>query len=349
MATKKVKTAGLFLVGMVGMLIGAAAVRAQPRVNLELVTEPGFPPAAAHRWMHALQDLRLGNLQIRSAHPGDRPEIRQRGEGASASYRVTGVLTSGNTLRLPGGEFRLGDVNGIRDWLQKLEQGGEQRLRETEAAFGLTPSQLVDVHKALSVPVTFSTEGRRTFDVLNRIAGSLSLSFLADGATQAVLRGDDPVLDELQGLTAGTAVAATLRPLGLVLVPQQQPGGDIRLAILEVRQASESWPVGWPSDRSPRETLPELFHFLNVEIEDTPLSEALEAIGDRLPAPLLYDHNSLARQRIVLADIPVSLDPGRTYYQRILTRLLSQAKLTSELRVDDGGTPFLWISPLLRR
>ncbi len=342
------KAMGLIISGTWLITVTSAAVHAQPRVELELVTEPGFPPASSHRWMHVLQDLRLGHLQIRSAHPGDRPEIRQRGEGASASYRVIGVLTAGNTLRLPGGEFRLSELSGLRDWLEKLQRGGEQRLRETEAAFGLTPTQLVGVHEALCVPVNFSTQGQRTFDVLNRIAASLSLSFLADGPTRAVLRDEEPVLDELQGLTAGTAVAAILRPLGLVLVPQEQPDGEIRLAILPVQQASESWPIGWPSDRSPRETLPDLFSFLNVEIADTPLSEALEAIGARLPAPFLYDHNSLARQRIVPAEIPVSLPEGRTYYQRILTRLLSQAKLTSELRVDDAGSPFLWISPLRR-
>jgi len=87
---------------------------------------------------------------------------------------------------------------------------------------------------------------------------------------------------------------------------------------------------------------------LNVEIEDTPLAGALDAISGRIKAPMLYDYNSLARQRIDPETVKVSLDEGRMYYQRIIDRLVNQAGLTSELRVDDAGKPFLWISTLRR-
>ena len=152
--------------------------------------------------------------------------------------------------------------------------------------------------------------------------------------------------DELQGLSAGTALAAVLRPLGLVLVPQKQPDGQVKLWITDVRRVAVSWPVGWPSQKPPRETLPDLFTFLNVEIQDTPLAEWLEQISGRLKAPLLFDHNGMARQKIDVSRVNVSLPPGRTYYQKILDRLLYQAKLKCELRVDEAKKPFLWISPM---
>jgi hypothetical protein len=275
--------------------------------------------------------------------------IQQRGSGDSVTYTVTGTLTARSTLRLPGAEFRLGDKAGISAWLAKLKEGGETRLSEQEVVFGMTPTQLVAVHDALKVPVNFATKGQRSFDVLKRISGTLRLSFLADADARQAMSGDDPVLDELQGLSAGTAIAAVLRPLGLVMVPQKQPSGEVRLWITDVRRAKESWPVGWPSESSPRETLPELFTFArNVAIQDTPLNVALEAIGQRVKAPILYDHNSLARQQIDPASIQVTLDDGRTYYQRIIGRLLNQAGLTMDLRVDDAGTAFLWISTLRR-
>ncbi|MCL4206091.1 MAG: hypothetical protein KJ000_26710 [Pirellulaceae bacterium] len=334
------------------LIVLASAVSsasAQPRVELELITEEGAPATIAHQWGAALSDLRLGNLRIRAGRPGDRVEIQQRGSGDSATYLVTGALTARSTLRLPGAEFRLGDKAGLSAWIAKLKEGGETRLNEREAAFGMTPTQLVAVHDALKVPVTFATKGQRSFDVLKRISATLRLSFLADTEARTAMGGDDPVLDELQGLSAGTAIAAVLRPLGLVMVPQKQSGGEVRLWITDVRRSQESWPVGWPSTSSPRETLPELFAFAkNVAIQDTPLDVALEAIGQRVKAPLLFDHNSLVRQRIDPATVNVTLDDGRTYYQRIIGRLLNQAGLTSELRVDDAGTPFLWITTLRR-
>jgi hypothetical protein len=335
-----------------GSMLGGICVSvawAQPRVELELVTEEGVSAVIAHQWGAALGDLRLGNVRIRAAQPGDRVEIRQRGSGDSIVYQVTGALTARNTLRVPGGEFRVGDKAGLSSWLDKLKQGGETRLGEREVAFGMTPTQLVAVHEALKVPVTFATKEQRSFDALKRISATLRLSFLADAEARQAMAGDDPVLDELQGLSAGTAIASILRPLGLVMVPQQQAGGDVRLWITDVRRSKESWPVGWPSDSSPRETLPELFTFAgNVVIEDTPLDAALNAISQRIKAPILYDHNSMVRQQIDPAAVHVSMDEGRTYYQRIIARLVNQAGLTSELRVDDAGTPFLWVSTLRR-
>ena len=332
------------------VLFSAAGIaRAQARVELELVSEEGAPATVAHQWGPALSELRLSNLRIRAARPGDQVGIQQRGSGDSATYLVTGALTARNTLRLPGAEFRLGDKAGLTAWIAKLKEGGETRLNEQEVVFGMTPTQLVAVHDALKVPVAFATKGQRSFDVLKRISATLRLPFLADGEARQAMGGDDPVLDELQGLSAGTAIAAVLRPLGLVMVPQKQSGGEVRLWITDVRRSKESWPVGWPSESSPRETLPELFAFAkNVAIQDTPLDVALEAIGQRVKAPMLYDHNSLARQQIDPAAVHVTLDDGRTYYQRIIGRLLNQAGLTSELRVDDAGTPFLWISSLRR-
>jgi hypothetical protein len=259
-----------------------------------------------------------------------------------------GLLTAKNTLVVPGGEFRMSDKAGIAAWLAKLREGGERRLHEREGAFGLTPTQLVAVHEALSQSVTFSTKGERSFDVLKRVAGGLSLPFLSDPMTRQVLMGDDPVADELQGLSAGTVMVAVLRPLGLVLVPQKKSDGSITLWITDVRSTRESWPVGWPPEETPLEAAPTLFNYLNVEIEDTPLTEALGAVGGRVKMPMLFDHNSLARHRIDPAQVKVSIPAGRVYYKSIIDRMLNQAQLKSELRVDEAGNPFLWISTIKR-
>ncbi len=327
-------------------LLAVSRTQAAERVELELITEPGLPVNGAQRWLAALKDVPFNSVRIRSAKPGDQVEVRQRGGDGSRSYQVIGLLSERNTLVLPGGEFRMGDTAGLSGWLAKIREGGETRLNETEGPFGLTPTQLVKVHDALRAPVAFSTEGQPSYDVLKRIAGGLSLSFLADAEARQLMAGPETVAEELQGLSAGTALAAVFRPLGLVMTPQKQADGAIKLGIADVRRATESWPVGWPSQKSPRETAPQLLEFLNVEIENTPLASALTAIRTRLDLPLLLDHNSLARHQIDPAQTNVSLPAGRTYYQGALDRLLNQAQLKSELRVDEAGKPFLWISTL---
>ncbi len=327
-------------------LMAAGPAEAAPRVDLELITEPGFPINGAQRWLAILKDVPFSAVRIRSAKPGERVEVRERGAGEARSYLVIGLLTDKNTLVLPDGQFRMGDTDGLRKWLAKIREGGETRLQEAEGPFGLTATQLVAVHETLRVPVTFSTKGQASFDVLKRISAGLALSFLAEAEARQVMQGQEVVADELQGLSAGTAMVAVLRPLGLVMLPQKQSDGTIKLWITDVRRATESWPVGWPAEKPPRETAPKLFEFLNVEIKDTPLAEALAAISARLDLPLLFDHNGLARHKIDPAQVKVSLPPGRTYYQGILDRLLNQAQLKGELRIDEAEKPFLWISTL---
>ena len=321
-----------------------AFVFAAPRVEFELITEPGFPTTGSHRWMQLLKDLNVNNLRIRSARASEKVGIRERGTASSPTYQVTGLLTTRNTLRLPGGEFRFGDKAGIARWIAKLKEGGESGLFETPGAFGLTATQLVKVHEALNVPVIFSTKGQRSYDAMKRISGTLSLSFTADRDAMNKMVGGNPIRDELQGLSAGTALAAILRPLGLVLVPQKQADGQMKLLITDVRRSPESWPIGWPPEKPPRDALPELFSFLKVEIQDQPLSPALTAIQGRIKAPILYDHNSLALEGIDPSQVKVSHPDVRTYYKRIVDLLVNQAKLTSDLRVDEAGKPFLWIS-----
>ena len=89
-----------------------------------------------------------------------------------------------------------------------------------------------------------------------------------------------------------------------------------------------------------------LFKNLEVEIEDVAFSKALTAIAPRIKAPFVFDYNAMARDRIDLDTVKVNVPAGRTYYKKILDRVLSQARLYCEVRVDEVNTPFLWISTL---
>ena len=342
MSQIQLRTAACALAILSGLFFASIA-HAEPRVEIEVCTEEGFPITEVRAWSEMLGELGFANVRIRGAKGSDTAAIQTLGSGTSVSYRVVGILTRDGLLRLPKGSFRVNDKARIGQWLSKLKDGGEEGVTTRPAAFGLLPRQLVEVHEALAVPVGFSTKDKKPQDVARQIAGGLSLKFISDTAGQRALAADDPVLDELQGISSGTALAAVLRPLGLVMFPEKN-GTELRLRIADSRTAAESWPVGWPSKNNPRETLPELFKFLNVEIADTSLGEALPAIGGRVKAPLVIDYNALARLDIDLATKKVSIPQTNTFYGKILDRILFQANLKYEIRVDEADQPLLWIS-----
>ena len=323
----------------------AQAQDADPRVEIELVMEPGFPTDQARKWIALLEKAGARGIRVRGGNVGDRVQVEPTGTARNPSYKVTGILTLDEKLLLPGGKYTASDAAGVSRWLARLKEGGTEGLSAKPGAFGLLPAQLVATHEALSAKVNFSTKGQPTREVVERIADAMSVKVTLEASAQRALEATEPVGDELQGLSHGTALAAAIRPAGLVLVPVKD-GGQVQLRITDSKNVQESWPIGWPlpKEKSPKDVVPDMLKFIPVEINDTPLSEALSAIAGRLKVPLVFDYNALARQRIDLAAAKVTLPKSKTFYSNILSKLLFQAKLKYELRLDEADQPFLWIT-----
>jgi hypothetical protein len=331
--------------------VAASALFAAGRARLELVGEDRSSALAFQEWVQVLGKAGVKDVRIRagdqSAMPGDRPakvDIAVQGTPQSPLYVVTGIVKSRDELLLPCGVFRRSDAARLARWLDDLAAHGPPDRRPQKSAFGLTAEQFQQVHQQLARPVDFSTRAAARAEVVAKIGRQLQLPLQFDAESARAL-GDDTVEEELRDLSCGTALACVLRPAGYCLVPRAA-GGKLVCAVVQARPALEIWPVGWepPPDQPPRDVLPILLEFLNVNIQKVPAAQAVEAIGQRLKVPVLLDHNALARHGIDPAKAIVSLPQGRTTYSQALRRLLSQAGLKFEVRLDEAGKPFLWIS-----
>jgi hypothetical protein len=262
---------------------------------------------------------------------------------ADGSIEVTGVLTERGELALPGLTVSRSDVGQIDDWLAALT-APPTAPATPKHAFGLTAEQLVSAHNTLSAVVNKSTAGQPAAAVVSALRDAVELPVvIAPSATRGL---DEPfeIVDELEGLSVGTALATALRPLGLVMYPRSA-GGRLELVITDSKSTQEFWPIGWPLEQRADKLAPDLFKFIPIDIKNARLLDTLAAIGSRLQIPFLFDHNGLARAEIELQQVRVTVPPTKTYYKRALDRVLSEAKLKGELRVDEGGKPFFWISP----
>src|SRR5437879_3257174 len=84
----------------------ASARAAEPRIDLEVVTEPGFLPTEARAWSEMLSQAGFSSVRIKSGAV-DSPSIVTSGTASAPAYRIVGVLTSENQLLLPKGRFGL--------------------------------------------------------------------------------------------------------------------------------------------------------------------------------------------------------------------------------------------------
>ncbi len=331
---------GGFLIGALAASVGWAAGRAE----LEIVRQPRVPVTAMQQWSRALGEAGLSSVRIREARGGDRIGIEKTGTEASPVYRVTGSLSTSGELILPGGRYRAGEARRVARWLEELAARGLPEERPARSAFGLTAEQFAQVRADLARPVAFSTRDAARSEVVQRVGRQLQIGMLnaADGM-ETLSR--DKVAEELSGLSSGTALACALRPAGYALVPRAS-GERIGYAIVRMQEGMEIWPIGWEPEKSRKETLPALYEFLNVNIQGVSAQQALDAIAGRLKVPCLLDHNALARHGIDPAKETVSLPGGRTFYSKALERVLFQAGLKSELRVDEAGRPLLWVTTI---
>jgi hypothetical protein len=338
------------------LLALATSARAAAPVELELATESGLQITAPQQWLQLLTSLGIDDVQIRGAHADDEPRLENRGTDERPRYHVVGILSAGEVLHLPGSTFHASDRAKLKDYLTRLSADGAEGTTASHGRFGLTEKQLAAVHADLAQPINFTTKGQPPRAILNQLQTKLTLRISTDGDADRVLRDAEPAQDEVNGLTAGTGVAMILRNYGLALRPEKSLGEPLlfRVALAASRadsqdrhddkKASDSWPVGTQSDKSPRELAPVLMEFLNVEIDGYTLTEAVDAIGPRIKIPIYWDHAALTAAHIDAAAVKVSVPKTRTYYKRVLDRVLAQARLASQVRVDEAGTPFLYIT-----
>jgi len=195
--------------------------------------------------------------------------------------------------------------------------------------------------------IEMETKGKLVRDVVKQIVGGMPVTVEIDATAQAAIAGSEQVPDDLQGLSRGTALAAAVRPLGLVVLVTGQGKRAGGLRVTKPTGKYEAWPVGIKPGKNspPDELVPALFKFINVEINERPLTEAIDAIQGRIEIPVLWDHNALAKHAVDV-QTKVSFAPKKTFYKKIIDDLLYQALLRSELRVDDADKPFLWITTI---
>ena len=329
---------------------------------------------APQEWLQLLTRLGVENVQIRGTKPGDAPAATNRGTPQQPRYHVVGILTAHEQLQLPGGSFGRGDAKRLKDYFDRLSADGDERLTAREGHYGLTEKEFAAVLADLSQPLDFETKGQSPRAIIDRLQGKCKHQFVMDAAADRPLREAPPLADELKGLSAGTALAMMLRSDGLVFRPEKPRGQPVAYLITPANGEAASaagqpgtsasspavteddhagkitnihqknWPVGWEPEQAPGAAAPSLFDQISAEIDGYTLEESLAAIGPRLKVLYYTDHRQLAALGINPATIKIKLGRSKTSYMRLLERVLAQARLGAQLRVDEAGTVFLWIS-----
>lgn len=318
------------------------------RVELVLTAAKTSPITAMQDWTRALGAAGVHNVRIRQQTRPGQPTIETRSVAGQKVYLVRGTIEGSGRISLPGNRFEPGEAKRLAVWLDDIAQKGPPAERESTDQFGLPLSVAKKIAVDLAIPISFGTDGSSRAAVILQANKVTRFPILAKKSMMKTL-DKDKVPDDLKGFAAGTVLAYLVEPFGLGLFPGKDRSGRLAYQIVERSSRDvKPWPIGWkPKNRI--KTLPGLFKTKSINVERIPISQVLKVISKRLEVPVLIDRAALARKRIDPTKVTVSFPDKRTNFDRALGNMMSEARLKYELRIDDAGRPFLWVTTLAKK
>jgi hypothetical protein len=318
-------------------------------ITVELLTGSTGVGLKARQWAEILSKLDVV-VTVRNGRSDDKVGVTESKTGGTLrSVIVVGALDSTGRLIFPDQIFTENDADKLAAWINELRLYGAQGDPNGRPVWGLTKEQFGVIHSALKKPLAADTKDLE----ITKAVGLFDLPkdhpvrFSTEAVTKMKERGGQlKVSQSLQGVSQGTALAVVLAEKGLGFRPRRLPDGGIELTVYPLEDKGNVWPVGWPRENNVPDTCPELFRFKNIELDDEPLDEVLEAVASVINVPILIDRQGLAAKGVDFASVKITYPRKRTTWSEALKSFTYKAKSKVEVLIDEAGKPFLWITPL---
>ncbi|WP_166820423.1 hypothetical protein [Thalassoroseus pseudoceratinae] len=321
----------------------------QTVVSVELLMEAPGTSYEAQRWASQLSKLGY-SPQVRTRRSVDEPGVSERNVRGVRKVDVVAVLDRRGRVVLPSAAFTLDNLNEFRSYLDELKKYGQQGDPKGQPLWGLTKTQFGTIFGTLSLEVEQELKNLPLETALGRLNLPEDIPVQISKSARAWLRlqGQDKttVAQSVAGFSHGTALAIMLREQNLGFRPRRTPSGELELVVEPLNSDAKLWPVGWEPKNAPIETAPILFKLLPVNLQDVGLMDLLATIEAKTNIPMRLDLDGIARQRIDLDEIRVDHPSRTTSWSLLIRRVTAKSGLVRELKIDEGGRPFIWITPM---
>ena len=326
-------------------------------IRLEIFCDGQLQPLDAQEWGRALNSAGFQGVQIRGGDGSDVLDIYELGPD---TYRVSGMLMKNSQILLPGNaRFSVGRVREMKSYLeeqillmretQTSEIGSGSSIengltKESESISG-DRSDREFLFQDLAEPVGFRTQGVSRKKVLQKLSKNFRAEIRFPKSIRNMFDESDLVTEELEDVARGTALVYVLRYLGYCVIPERAETGGY---FLKVVSAAKSDPdkilsVGYSVEDPSISKLHERFQ---ANVDGVSASVILESLQKRLEIPFLFDFNSMAGLRIELEKVIIQQKPAKISYRQLLDAVLYQARMKREVRMDEAGKVFFWMTTI---
>jgi hypothetical protein len=327
---------------------GGATSDLKTEVVMELLTGREGVGLQAQKWSEILPRLNVG-VTIRRGLAEEELETSQEVVGRNLRrVKVVGRLERDGTLVFVDRQFKSNEADKLAVWVRELTAWGAQGSTEGRALWGLSKEQFGPLFSALQEEFKVDVRGKTLGEALGEwkleTIGPVEFSSVA----KDVLNGTPAptVVQMVQGISRGTALAIVLSEVDLGFAPKRMAEGTIRLEVVTRKSRKDVWPVGWPPDRAVNQIVPNYFKFTEINIDQLPYQDVVETAGELMGTPVFVDRGGIAASGIDLDAALVSHPAKKTTWSIALKTLSNQVNGRPEILMDEAGTPFLWIKAM---
>ena len=299
----------------------------------------------AQEWGRLFQELGY-TPKFRQPRPGEEIRIEDIVDGDRVTVRIVCGMSSDGSIRIGRQKFTLDDANKLRSFLDELKDYGSGGPPERNPSWGMSEVQLMEIMKLLSEPVTDVVQLQSPIVAVESLGlpEGVKLTFADSARERALGRRPESAPEELDlnSCSKGTGMAIVLAQYGLGFRPQRIAANRFELQINAGGETNNLWPVGWKSQETVASILPAYLKAIPVDVEDAEVSTLLGVVSERLKIPVFYSSFELTSAGKSLHDLTYTRKQDKIAPSRLLTSIGDKHKLGFDVRVDEGGKPFLW-------
>lgn len=301
----------------------------------------------AQEWGRVFQQLGY-SVKFREPRGGENPRIEDQDRDDILSTRVVAAMAADGTIRVGKQKFDTEMTQPLVLALEEIRKHGAKGPPDSSPTWGLTDDQFKDVVQLLAAPVEKPVELQSSILAIESIGLPANMKMKFTDAARETALGRKPVMAletiDLQGFTKGSAIAIVLSQYGLGFRPRYVAAGHFDIEIDRGNESSNLWPIGWKPEQSFSEILPAYFRAIPLDVEDVNINALVGAISEKMAVPYFSSAYALKAKGLDINALKYTRKNDRISPARLLTAVGDKMDLGFDVRVDEAGKMFLWVT-----
>lgn len=271
------------------------------------------------------------------------PVVEEPIELVGGRIVVKASIDLAGTLRIGDTAYRAGQAEPLAAFIKKLHTEGLPAPDPTQPRWGLRGTDWESLVSTLRTPAGTAIKDLPIRELLDQTAQRCRIPIrLSDAANAVAARAR--VTADTGALTTGSSLAYALGTVGLIFEPRSDGAGTVALLVRTEAESEHPWPVGFLPNEFPGNVAPVLFQKTSYAARETTLAEYVVFLRKELSMDVMVHGRAIARRGMDPRELKATAEFVDQAWATTLRQFLGSMGLKHEIRFDEAGKAFVWIT-----